>query len=579
MDSRDRRLPNARLSISDEETTLEGMLDELSRQTGVQLVAEDTLAGIRLTAFLFDQPLDSVMVALADLFSGYWAFPRGAPPETRSYCLTTYERPASLDEVEDRLVQDYKRARAAPLRAERDARVALYRSALGLPPGELLERYEISDPWLCADLLDPALRPIIEYVCGLDEPVYQELLGTGEAALPLRVLDAALRGHLGQWSGGEWGEPAGALARPEPDRLATFASPEERWANARVRLWWGREGLHLLLEVPDVGQFDAWAIRMESRPRRAREKLARLGYREGTPAYRAAAEAEAERWQEEHEAPSGATDPQAAGTGGPSPPGETYPLLSLAIPLEGGNGWAWSAADMLSRFARERQLQVIAHYHPPEIARIRRSRFSGSEVSLGDVLHDMRGQVGFYLSWELRGDVLVVANAGYQFFDQCILPESLLATWRGMLSPGSLTTIAELSDHVAAASGPQLEQLVAAFPLLRQLGFDVHTLRVYGMLSPAQKDDASRPPGLRFSVLSAEQQRVITRYARSTRPWVEPADFTGAVIRVLPRRLSTGEEGISLVIDYGFAQSPSDRDAVFTAPVVIHLPPAGSRGD
>jgi len=578
IDDADIRLAQARVSIWVHEATVSDVLSTLGEDADIDLVVDDTLAGIRLTLFIQDRPLESVMVLLSRLLDAYWAFPRGQMPHERSYCLTLYgDSYTPLNDLQESLADEYKRTTAALARPIREERLALYENALALSPSELLELYEESDPWVCANLLDPALRPMIEEICTLDEAEKEELLSTGEKAFPLRIFGRDFRGHLARWMHGEWGRPANAMPTPDVDRLPKFASPDERWDNATVRLWWSDHCLQLLLEVPDVARFDAWPIRLPQQPYMARHKLATLGYREDTPEYRAAAEAEGVKWQEEHnEQHSLYSGQEIAETMGISPPATSDPRLASHVFFGDIEGSFVSAAETFERFALECDLSIIANYQPPDRVRLRLRPDSDGMVTLESVLTEIRRQIGFYFSWSFGGDFLVASNAAYRLEEASTLPDGTLDTWREKLQPGSSFTLDELVSLITSLNGPQIDHLLETFPVLMDLqNISIYDLQLYGMLQPVQRAELANKEGLRFEKLDQEQKDAIVSYAQSKRPWLATYDFQNTVLRSIPRHLSTGEAGISLVVEYNLPQCPSDRDIVFTAPLQITVPGGG----
>jgi hypothetical protein len=61
--------------------------------------------------------------------------------------------------------------------------------------------------------------------------------------------------------------------------------------------------------------------------------------------------------------------------------------------------------------------------------------------------------------------------------------------------------------------------------------------------------------------------------ARESRPWVSLADLAESSLILNHVRLSTLDDGVSLVANYRFPDSEGDRDEVFRAPVLIGLRP------
>jgi hypothetical protein len=594
-DQSDRRLGN-RVSVWEEEIRLGELLTRLSQATSVGLEAAEELRPVRLTVFARERTLGGIMVALARVFGGRWYHPRGEPPEGRGYCLAGSDPLVPLSEEwyeeEKRRDEEADRAVAAAHRAEREERLALYREALALTPAEVLERYEATDPALCADLLCPAFRPMIEGTLALGEPGREELLSTGELCRPVAGLSPAFRQHLADWAGGKWELELGTgIPAVQPDRLARFSTPEERWQHSRVKLLWWACGLHLVLYVPDAGNFQVTFLRFSrtNTPLGAREHLIYHGYREDTPQHRQMIRREAEAWQQVHPrgSPSRSEDERdreiRAAIRYPAP-NETDPRLDGKV--EVGEAVSESAAKLLEQAARQRLLAVVATYLPPDEVRVAVPEPGEAGVTLAGLLNAIRASVDQRWWWNFYGEYLVARDPRCLVKEAEVLPEEMLSMLREKLRPGGSVQLGELADILAGLNIRQLDRLSRrselavftdevhedSFPQLVWL--PLHEIRQYGLLDSRQREKLVAPQGVRLSELRADQQWVLQGRAQRERPWVELKDLRNAAFRAIPHRLSTGEEAISFVIEYHLPDYPNDRDVLFTSPLEIHLPDA-----
>lgn len=91
-------------------------------------------------------------------------------------------------------------------------------------------------------------------------------------------------------------------------------------------------------------------------------------------------------------------------------------------------------------------------------------------------------------------------------------------------------------------------------------------LRLYGLLDEAQRARLRGGGSLPLNEVPKEVQRAYRRYPRHARGWLEFPDLPAAVIRGVPETLPSGEEGFSPFVEYGFADSPEERDRIFTVP-------------
>jgi len=568
VDRADERLQSSMVSVWQSETTIGEVLEELSEQSAVQLEAALGLVRVRVTVFAEDRTLAGVMSCLAHLVTGYWVFPRGEEPAERSYRFVQHEIPAELGEAwPEEHWRELRRARAAEKRPERKARIALYRRALDMSTSEVLVEYEETDPWLCADLLNPAVRPMIEEYFRLSEGTREGLLATGTVGVPLREFDGGFREHLAQWSKGRWGRPAMLQAGPDADRMCRFTSPEERWANSVVYFRWSDSALQCQLAIPDVARFDADIMRTPRRPPYyAREQLVSLGHCEGTREYWQGARQEAEEWERQWEArqESEAEEPQPYSRSLPAP-NMTDPRLCLSLDLEGAEAQALASSAVLEEAARQCEIAVVACYLPPEWVRLAPAAADEQGGTLGAALSEIRSQRAGMFWWNFCGQYLVAGDAEYWLIEASDVSQETLEHWQHVLRPGGSFTLDEVAAMLAELNELQLNFLVDRLTGLHEL--PIYSLRLYGCLDSEQREEAQSAEGLRLSRLSADEQDSVLRFARNARPWLERADLENAVLRLVPRRLSTGKAGKSLVAEYRLPDSSQDRDILFTCPL------------
>lgn len=572
-DAADTRLSAAVVSVWEEEVTVGRLLAFVSEQSAVRLTAVEELLPIRITIFVRDRMLDSVISAVAHLFDGYWAFPRGQTPTSREYCLVPHETLTQpFDIWADEHSRQQQRALAAQRRPEREQRMADYRAALSLSPDELLAQYEQADPWRCADLLDPAVRPVVEQVSRLPATDSDQLLTTGHVTRPIASFDPAFQQHLARWSKGHWGRPQTGRYPPDPDRLLRLQTPEERWRNAAVRFWWSDTDLHCELTVPDVASFDAAIICTSRRnPGDARRRLASIGYRDDTPEYRAAAHEEGKRWQawmDQRE------DDQRAGrllapSRGPQP-NRTDPHLDLTVDLAPLDDPRPSVPALMEAVAAQTALPVLANYLPPDRCTLAIDSQADQRPTLRDLLDEVRRQRSTSFSWNFYGVYLVATDADYRFIEAAAMSDDTLSNWKQTLRPGTTHSLDDFASRLAGLNTAQLQALCEAFPVTSDM--PIWALRFYGVTTQGHPDQLRQRQPLPFGALATRQKREVTRLARATRPWLQSTDLTDTVLRTIPRRLSTGEDAISFVVEYHFPDSPNDRDVVFTSALQITVP-------
>ena len=458
---------------------------------------------------------------------------------------------------------------AAAHRDERERRLQLYREAFPLSADELLAQYEGTDPRLCASLLDPLVRPMISGVNALTEAERDGLLSQGRLVMPLSESSPEFQRHLGRWVRGEWGRPDVLLPQPDPDSLPRFANPEDRWSNSGLTYQWHDSALQLHLDIPDVGRFFTDVILLPSEtPYESRMRLAELGYRQSTADYMQAAEREALEWQSSR---NGAT--VRAVLPAPPPLGEVDdPRLQeqMVVDFAGGD----DLARVLSNIAESCDMPVVAQFLPREAYTAPRGWQPGAKVKLGELLTEIREERQGLWWWELQGDYLIAKDEQYTLAEASRLPPGLVDELRQLVGRERAVALEELASTVAGLTELQVQQVKRELELLRDL--PLQSMRPYGILDPRQRLELARGALLPVSDLEPHQQAALLRAARRTHPWFSLDDLATATIRIERRRVVTGGEGISLILDYHLADSRGDRDVLFTLPAVITL--AGTPG-
>jgi hypothetical protein len=414
---------------------------------------------------------------------------------------------------------------------------------------------------------------MIEHVCGLPEGDKEELVSAGVLRARLGDLEPRLRQHLAHYAKGRWGNPPFAQALPDPDRLSRLTTPEERWEAAVVRFWWSRTALRCYLEVPDVARFSADVIQTPKRPPgRARAKLVSLGYRRDSPEYRAAMREESSRWEAVW------TDDDVIRRDDPSPlsllappPDEGDVRLGRHVQLSALHTEVASVPDVLASAARQCDLAIVANYMPLETCGITLEHQRTEEGTLGRLLSRIRQQRPGW-SWQFHRDCLVAKDLEYRMIEASLLPDDVLAECEKILRPGSVTSIDALASLIARLNVAQIQRLYHAFPRIPGVD-DVHALRLYGLLEGHQRAELAAGRSVPIRDLGTEARGVLLSTAQRSRPWVEADSLANTILGTIPRRLATGEDAFSFVIEYHFPDSPNDRDIVFTAPLSITVPP------
>ncbi len=570
-DAADVRLDSAHVTVWQSDVTVAELLACVSKQSGVSLSAVDDLRTLHLTVYGEGRPLLGLLVALSTALDGYWAFPRGSPADGRVYLLIPYEMGAeSVDEYEQRLHSARLVADAARNRAARERRMALYESALSLTREELLNQFEQSDPWLCADLVDPATRPMIGYVCTLSSAQKEQLLARGRLSARLGDLQDSFRSHLARWAKAEWGLPGGVRPVADPDRLFRFDSPEDRWGHGTVTLLWYDDHLGLRLDVPDVQGYLADLMQESSAevpPRGARERLIALGVRQDTAEYRAAVDEEERQWRAKTGPAAGASrlgplafaDIVAA-------PDTVDPRLSGQVAVD-SDKVPLPVADALSMAARQLGLPVVGPYLPSEIANADLAENAGASLRLLDVLQGVRRERGGMFTWRFSGGWLAASDAGQRLVEAAGLPKSVLARLDAAAEAGGAMSVDEFAALLAPLNGPQLSTLAHTFPGMSRL--PLLGLRIYGRLTDGQRTALAQGSSVSVPELAAEATPELLSFAQVTHPWLDGSGLQRARLRSLSRRLSAGDPGLSVVLLCDPVDDPQDRDVLFTSSLTV----------
>lgn len=571
----DRRLDTT-VTVWEEKISAGELLARLSQQYALSLTASDGVAPLRVTVYSQERPLHDLLLGLAEVCRARWE------RASTGYHLVGLQPPLPSRDF-NQLLLDRRRLAAVGenkrLRPARAERLARYREALTLSREALLEQYEATDPWACADLLSPRQAPMIAQICALPGRDLDKLLAEGTLILPLSRFPVAFQRHLAVWVTDRQRAPTGMDYGVNVDRLPRFVTPEERWQGSSVLLWWSERSLQLRLSVPDVFEFETEVIHtLATPPLRARQRLVALDPTKNTPEYRQTAEKEQADWV--------AANPQSA-RNEPSqrlgyadllpPPAEEDPRSRATVKLELGATSHPSAPYLLEQIARQGEMGVIANYLPEGLFKAHLQDLSTGEgtETVGSLLSSIRaGRRGGW-TWSFQGEFLVALDANYELVEGAQVPEATSAALRAKCASSPTLPLSELASLVRGLNLMQLDQLVRESSQLEEaLTSDIG---IYAELVPEQQPALSSPEGLSFLGLTPPQRAEILRIAQRLRPWLTEADLSNTLLRTLPRRLATGEEGVSLIIEYHFLDSPNDRDVVFTLPLQIPLRP-GAEG-
>jgi len=569
-DSSDPRLDRP-ISAWEKEILLKDLLAQLSQQTSVPLSAVSDLALIPVTCFVKKDTLSGLMGTLSAVFDGYWVYPVGERGADRHYLFTTFQPPVELTE-------DYIwylglklwEQREAPLRADREERLARHLEALAWKPEEVVARYASDDPWLCVAVLEPRSRSLLECLAGLSDESRDELLTYGRLDVPLARVPARFRPALRKWCDEDFEQLRRDMALdPLPpdrlDRAKRFADPEEAWKNAVLWFGWAHAQLSAQLRVPDAIGLPSAALMHQGAASTARTRLAQLGY--GQPP------TEEERRQDE------AAERQAI-VGGEASTSPIWlandPRRDLPLHLSGLPKVPRANASLLfEQVASQAQLNALSMYQasPEGDARIG-SLYAQTGVTLGALAdawqtHAPRGQTAL----KLRGTYLLALHQNYLGERAWVPPDETLARWRLKLAGRetmSLEELATLAADLSLAQASSLRRRTEAD--FDALGVRIDRLRLYGLLTDKQR---ARLRGERLSAASLDRRQVsalLFQARNQNRAWMTPDDLKGTVLTLRPQTLPSGKEVLCLIAEYHFSGLPVDRDVIFESPREVPVP-------
>jgi hypothetical protein len=573
-DRSDARLEARVVTVWRDEITVEELLAAMQAASGVELLATAEALSVHLSVFAEKRSVEGLMTALGAALDGYWVFPRGAEGARRSYCLVLRRSAGSVEAQSEEHWARLQRAVAEAQRPDRQARLALYRQAVKLSPEAMLSRYQETDPWLCADLLRPGGRPLLDYVLSLPAAQASRLMHEGDVTVRVRELAPSLRDYLAKW----WRDPesvhgTGCMSyEPAPDPLRTGFICQDDWAASSVKLSWCGEDLVLDLGVPGTGGRQLCVIRRSQQMEtQALQELLEMGYIRDTPEYQARMRRASDEWDRAMMDPQANPVLAAAYRVGPAP-NLVDPRLDTFIPLDDA-GRVLSSADIFARAARHCQVAALAIYLPTEAAQFRLPEPRPQQMTLGDLLGKIRLCLPTSFSWDFYGQYLVATDETYRLVQAGMLPPEVRATWEQWVRSGATLSLEQLAAAVSGLSELQLDQLVTAFTESDASMLPLANLRLYGLLTAAQRARLREADGLPLAELPAEQQRAYVRYTQGWAPWVQASDLSGAILRAVPVTLPGGVPGLSLVLEYHFPDLPGARYVAFAQPLTITIPP------
>ena len=596
-DRSDARLER-RLSLWRHEVEIGALLSLASSESSVGFTVTDDLSRLRVSIFAENRALSGVMVALARFVDGFWVYRRDEAPGARTYCLLAHapQDAPTLPWVRERLERE-RLIVSSIWRPAREELLERYRSALALSPQALLDRYEQSDPWLCATLLDPETRPLVAQIVSLPVAGREELMSQGRLWKRLGSFDSAFQEHVVARARAQMREDAeqraAAAAAPQqgprfPPRhyemIPRFESEEDSWKTAVVGLRWdsGIDGLGFSLRADDTFWYGAYPIVGPSQsPADARRKLISLGVRDATPEYLTAIEQEEAEWhppdtsqrkaQVREELQGAGLLPPAPNSGDPrlQRPLDLYTIESKLSPI----GGTLTFTEAVEQVALQHMLAVVASYVPPtDFERLLgRGSHIKREMSLGDLLETACH--GDRWTWRLYGEYVVVRDLEQQVREARRAAEELVAAWRRSLGARKSVTFDEVA-YLIAQVGP-LQSTAVMDQLAEHPGgfYSPHRMYVYGMLS-AEERRAARTAGLPCSQLTGEQQQELFQWVGGMRrPWLDVSDLGEARIRAVRRDFSTGQPGLAVRVELPHPDSPRDREILYWAPLEFGLKP------
>lgn len=228
--------------------------------------------------------------------------------------------------------------------------------------------------------------------------------------------------------------------------------------------------------------------------------------------------------------------------------------------------------DALALPARQCHLAVLAHYLPSDQwppCQLHPPAEESEHNTLGALLNDIRRERGGSWSWNFYGNYLVAGDPQYLATEASMLTPDALSDWEQALSPGNTLSLDDLASRLAALNTLQVQYLEETFPAAQEI--PIYGIQYYGRLRADQREQLTAEEGLPFSHLTPDQRREVLAEALRSRPWLAPTDLTNTILRSVPRKLSTGQAGLSLVFEYHLGDSPNDRDVLFTSPLQITM--------
>jgi len=581
-------------SMWEKEIDLRDVLTRLSAASGVEITTAPELAVLEVSVFVAKGTISGVMLVLARLYAGHWCYPRGQSPTERRYYLV----PAALPEKRtfDHFQKMQRRAwmvEHAPWREEREKALGLHREALSLSADEVIERYGETDPWLCADVLSPHTKPLVEYACSLEGEELEELLTYGRLDYrPIRRFPEAVREHLLEQIRAE--DEGGSLYADEhlfgegPKR---FETSEERLANTSVSVEWRESTLVLQAYVPDTGMTNWSALTSESvrdaQPAaEAQSRLLYMGYGDDSPERQAQLREERREWYRNRPDPREIfADPSKwlehdvyRKLGLVENPNTGDPRLSKPLDLTGLEGARMVGADILEAVAKQCEVGVIADYNDiPYPVQMGKSEILKRQSTVGDTLARVRGLQGGGISYNFRGAYLVVSYPATRADRNPGVALELEAALRETFQPGASVGLDRAACLLGQLDRRQLwivcETILGVSPISDgDTWGDLSCVQAYGGFTEDQRARLRAGGTITFSELDEDQRnQVLTRAKGGWRRWLTMPEMENTVIRAERHEVYDDGPCLRLVYEYDFAESPEDRD-VSVVPLQVVMP-------
>ena len=525
VDQRDTRL-GRHCTVWEGRIELADLCASLSHASGVHLEAGATLQHMRVTIYSREQPLNGTMLALADLFDGYWAYRSGQPPLERTYYLFEHS-PVPPDEVDDWVAarqRDAERKVTERLRPQIEARLAQCRALLKLRPEEVLAQYEKDDPWLCATVLDPPRRPLLERLCRFDEKQMDVLFGEGAVKQRMGDLEPALQQHLKDWFEGV------DLYTPNPDRDRSETVPDESWETTTLALEWRPPWLGVAMYVPGGGMMNTglMSLKDDSPPSQARQTLTRMGFgHERTQEW----EAEDAEWRKTHDGDYPSSQQQMLWAEMIRHPSDADERLKAAVdlPEPADSRRGWSMRELLSGVAERQRIPVVSHFLSNDANRFWLRDDAPKPTTLGELLGAFCKRYPPW-TWDFTGGYLVLAGVGYRSDEAGRLPAALREEVIRRMRPGEKVSLDEVAGLFAGLNGKQAETLgtVLATAGIHWPWPRTDALRVYGSMTAEQRERIRRGEPIALGELGGGQNKAVLRGLKRFREFPQEPDLSGA---------------------------------------------------